>query len=139
MDCTVLQKGKVGKWQVIWCLRRPQIIHDVGSLYISTMWLFNFFLVKRTLKQELQVKETSGKKDQGEFDQHGSTRPSSTIPYLLFPSISYSTSERSFFSSSSSCCSSSLRRFGKPPGPPYSPAGTCRTGTGLLLPKLQKY
>ena len=57
------QTGKVDEWQVIWCLRRPQIIHDVGSLCISTMWLFNFFLVKRTLKQELQVKETSGKRD----------------------------------------------------------------------------
>ena len=23
------QTGKDGEWQVIWCLRRPQIIHDV--------------------------------------------------------------------------------------------------------------
>ena len=59
------QTGKGGKWQVIWCLRRPQIIHDVMSLCMSTMWLFNFFLVKRAMKQELQVKETRGKKDQG--------------------------------------------------------------------------
>ena len=64
------QKGKGGEWQVIWCLRRPHIIHYVGSLCIFTMWLFNFFLVKRTLRQELQVKETSGKRDRGEFDQH---------------------------------------------------------------------
>ena len=35
------QTGKGGEWQVIWCLRRPQIIHDVGSLCISTMWLVN--------------------------------------------------------------------------------------------------
>ena len=57
------QTGKGGKWQVIWCLRRPQLIHDVGSLCISTMWSFNFFLVKRALKQELHMKETSGKRD----------------------------------------------------------------------------
>ena len=25
------QTGKGGEWQVIWCLRRPQIIHDVWS------------------------------------------------------------------------------------------------------------
>ena len=58
------QTGKGGEWQVIWCLRRPQIIHDVGSLCISTMWLFTFFLVKRTLKQGMQVKEKSGIKGQ---------------------------------------------------------------------------
>ena len=43
------QTGKIDEWQVIWCLRRPQIIHDVRSLCISTMWLFNFFLVKKNL------------------------------------------------------------------------------------------
>ena len=86
------QTGKGDEWQVIWSLRRPQIIHDVGSLCISTMWLFNFFLVKRTLKQELQAKETSGKRDRGNLTNMPSstTRLSSTIPYLLFPSISYS-------------------------------------------------
>ena len=31
-----------------------QIIHDVGPLCISTMWLNNFFFVERTLKQELK-------------------------------------------------------------------------------------
>ena len=46
--------GKQGRWQVIWCLRSHQIIHDVGSLCISTMWLLNFFLLERTFKQELQ-------------------------------------------------------------------------------------
>ena len=34
-----------------------------------------------------------------------------------------------YFFEKSSSCSSSLRRFGKPPGPPSSSAGT-----GLLLP-----
>ena len=64
------QTGKGGEVQVTWWLRRPQIIYDDGSLCIFTMWLFNFFLVKRTLKQELKVKETSGKRDWDEFDQH---------------------------------------------------------------------
>ena len=40
------QTRKGGEWQVMWCLRRPQIIHDVRSLCIFTMWLFNFFLVE---------------------------------------------------------------------------------------------
>ena len=62
------QTGKGVEWQVIWRLRRPKLIHDFGSLCISTMWLFNFLLVKRFLEQELQVKETSGKRDQGKFD-----------------------------------------------------------------------
>ena len=29
------QTGKGGEWQVIWCLRRPQLVHNVGSLCIS--------------------------------------------------------------------------------------------------------
>ena len=48
------QTGQGGEWQVILGLGSHQIIHDVGSLRISTMWLFNFFLLERTLKQELQ-------------------------------------------------------------------------------------
>ena len=42
-------------------------LHDFGPLCISTVWFLNFFLVKRTLKQELQVKEASGKRDRGKF------------------------------------------------------------------------
>ena len=57
------QTGQGGMWKV------PQEA-PVGCLCISKMWLFNFFLVKRTLKQELQGKEESVKKDQGEFDHH---------------------------------------------------------------------
>ena len=37
------QTGKGGEWQVIWCLRRPQINYDVGSSCISTMWLLTSF------------------------------------------------------------------------------------------------
>ena len=47
------QTGQRCQWQVIWCLRNHQIIHDVRSLCISTMWFFNFFLLERTLKQEI--------------------------------------------------------------------------------------
>ena len=60
-------------------------IHDFGSLCISTRWLFNFFLVKRTLKQELQVKETSGKRDQGKFDQHALLHHQAVLHYTLPP------------------------------------------------------
>ena len=123
------QQGKGGEWQVIWCLSRPQIIHDFGYFCISIMWLFNFFLVKRTFKQELQVPK--GTRGNLTNMPSSTTRLSSTIPYLLFPSISYSSSSSSFFSSSSSSCSSSLRRFHKPRDPPPSPAGTCKTGTGF--------
>ena len=83
--------------------------------------------MKGTLKQELQVKETSGKRDRGEFDQHALLHHQAVLHYtlpplplhllliiiillllllillLLLP----------------------LRRFGMHPGPPSSPAGTC--------------
>jgi len=79
------QTEKGGEWKVIWCLRRPQIIHDVGFLCISIMWLCNFFLVKRTLKQELQVEETSGKRDRGEFDLHALLHHQAVLHYTLLP------------------------------------------------------
>ena len=79
------QTGKGGKWQVIWCLRRPQKIHDVGSLCISTARLFNFFLVKQTLEQELLLKETSGKRDRGEFDQHALLHHQAVLHYTIPP------------------------------------------------------
>ena len=50
---------------------------------------------------------------------------------LLFPSISSSSSSSFFFSSPSSSFSPYFRRIGRPPGPPSSPAGTSRTGTGV--------
>ena len=113
--------GQGGEWQEIWFLRRHQMMYDVRSLFISTLLLVNFFLEKRTLKQERQGKETSGK---------GTIMPTSTTRLscissssLLFPYTS----------------------FRWPPGPPSSPAGTCRKGTGmsayrpgLLLPQGSK-
>ena len=65
--------------------QEAQIIHDVGSLCISTMWLFNFFLVKRTLKQELQVKETHGKGDRGEFNHYALLHHQAVLHYTLPP------------------------------------------------------
>ena len=41
--------------------------------------------MKKTLKQELQVKETSGKRDQGEFDQHDLLCHLSVLHYTLPP------------------------------------------------------
>ena len=76
------QTGKGAKWQVSWCLRRPQIIQDVGSVCISTKWLFNFFLVKRNLKQELQVKETCGKR---ESNQLAILQHKAVLHYTLSP------------------------------------------------------
>ena len=49
------------------------------------MWSFSFFLVKRTLKQELQVKETSGKRDRREFDQDTLLHHQVFLQYTLPP------------------------------------------------------
>ena len=51
------------------------------------MWLFSFFLVERTLKQELQGKETSGKRDQGEFDHHDLLHHQAVLHILLIPPL----------------------------------------------------
>ena len=60
-------------------------IYDFGSLCISTLWLFQFFLLKRTLKQELQVKETGGKRDRGKFYQHALLHHQAVLHYTLPP------------------------------------------------------
>ena len=72
-------------WQVASDLvpQEAQEIHDFGSLCISSMWLFNFFLVKRILKQELQVNETSGKRDQGIFYLHALLHHQAVLHYTL--------------------------------------------------------
>jgi hypothetical protein len=46
------------------------------------MWLFNFFLVKRNLKQELQVKETFDKR---EFNQLAIFHHKAVLRYTLPP------------------------------------------------------
>ena len=106
------------------------------------MWLFNFFLVKRTLRQELQVQETtSGKMNRGEFDQHALLHHQAVLHYTLPPLplhllliIRILLLLILFL-----ILLLLLRRFGKPPGPPSSPSETCRTGTDLLLPQIPKY
>ena len=60
-------------------------LHGFGSLCISKVWFLNFFLVKRTLKQELQVKEASGKRDREEFDQHALLHHQALLHYTLSP------------------------------------------------------
>ena len=127
-----LKTGHGGEWQVIWCFESHQIIHDVGSLCIYTMWLFNFFLLEIPLKQELPS---------------CTTRLSWIFSsYLLFPSISSLSSSSSFISSPSSSFSPYFRRFDRPPGPPSFPGWTCRTcigmsayRPGLQLPQVSKY
>jgi hypothetical protein len=47
--------------------------------------LFNFFLVKRILKQELQVKETSGNRDRGIFYHHALLHHQAVLQYTLPP------------------------------------------------------
>jgi hypothetical protein len=49
------------------------------------MWLFNLILVKRTLKQELQVKKTSGQRDRGKFNQHALLHHQAVLHYTLPP------------------------------------------------------
>ena len=65
------------------------IIHDFGSLCIFTMWLFNFFLVERTMRQDLQGKETRGKREQCEFDHHTLIHHQAVWHILLIPYLSF--------------------------------------------------
>ena len=77
--------GKQGRVAGELVLQEAEIIYDVGSLCISTMWLFNFFLVKRTLKQELHVKETHGKGNRGEFNHYALLHLQAVLHYTLPP------------------------------------------------------
>ena len=79
--------GKQGRGQVAGDLvpQEAPKIHVFGSLCISTLGLFNFSLVKRTLKQELQVKETSGSRDRGKFYQHALLHHQAVLQYTLPP------------------------------------------------------
>ena len=74
--------GQGGEWQVNWSLWKHNIIYDVKSL-----WLFNFFLLYRTLKQEPQGKEKSGKRDQEKFDNHALLNHKAVMDILLIPQI----------------------------------------------------
>ena len=47
--------------------------------------MFKFFLMKRTLKQELPEKETCGKRDQGEFNQYALLHHQAVLHYTLPP------------------------------------------------------
>ena len=118
------QKGMGGKWQVIWCLRRPHKFMILGLCVSLQCGCLTSSWWKEPWNRSCSWRRQVAKGTEGNFTNMPSstTRLSSTIPYLLFPSISYLLS--------SSSCSSSWRRFGKPPGPPFSPEGSCRTGTG---------
>ena len=105
------------------------------------MWLFNFFLVKRTLRQELQVQETSGKRNRGELDQHALLHHQAVLHYTLPPLPIHLLLIISILLLLILFLILLLlqRRFGKATGPPSSPVETCRTGTDLLLPQIPKY
>ena len=120
----------------------------VGSLFISMLLLFNFFLLERTLRQELQGKETSGKGFMGNLLYIAPLHHQAVLHLLLIPPLSlhlFLIIIILLFPSPFSSLSS-FSRIGRPPRPPCSPAGTCRTGTGvfayqpcLLLPRFQNY
>ena len=97
-------------------------------LCISTMWLFNFFLVGRTSTQDKLVKETQGKgtRERGPWcplrrpgRPASPPHPSSSNPSTLPPSPHHSPP------SPPSPSSGGLK------DPASSPAGTCMTGTGM--------
>ena len=133
------QTGKGGKWQVIWCLRRLQLIHHI-FLCISSMWLFNFFLVKTTLRQELQVQESSGNRNRGEFDLHALLHHRAVLHYTLPPlPLNLLLIINILFILLTLILLLLLKEVWKASIPPSSPAETCRTGTGLLLPQIPKY
>ena len=139
------QTGQGGKWQVIWCFGSQQKAHDVGLLCMSTMWLFNFFLLKRALKQELQKGHYRDQVNLAIMPSSTTSLSCISSSSLLLPPISSSSSSPTFFSYPPSSFFLYFMRLGKPPGPPSSPAGTWKTGTGisayrsgLLLPQVPK-
>ena len=96
------------------------------------MWLFNFFLLVRTLKQKLQKWQLGPRGIWLSCSIAPPGCPGYPLrPSFLFPSISSLSSSSSFFSSSSSFFSPYFRRHGRPRGPPSSPAGTFRTCTEI--------
>ena len=88
------QTGKGGEWQIILCLRRHQLIHDVGSLCISPKGCWTSSWWQEPWSRSCRWRRQVAKGTEGNFTNMPSstTRRSSTITYLLFPSISYSSS-----------------------------------------------
>ena len=77
--CTVLANRE--GWRVAGDLV-PQEAPDNSWCWVF-VYLYN--VVKRTLKQELQVKETSGKRDRVEFDQHALLHHKAVLHHTLPP------------------------------------------------------
>ena len=86
------QTGKGGEWQVNWCLRRPQEFMMLGlslqfGCLTSSWW-------KEPWSSCCRWRRQVEKGTKGNFTNMPSstTRLSSNIPYILFPSIFYSSS-----------------------------------------------
>ena len=107
------------------------LVHLLGFLCITTMWLFNFLLVKKKpLSRSCRGRRQVAKGTKGNLT---TTRLRCIFSsFLLFPSISSWSSSSSFFSVPSCTFHSSFRRFWMPPGPPSSPAGPIGQALGCL-------
>ena len=94
------------------------------------------------MKQEQQVKDTQGKRDRGEFNQHALLHHQAILHYTLPPlplHILLIIIILLIILLSLPLILLLREVWKAPPDPPSSPAATCRTGTGLLLPKVPKY
>ena len=121
---------------VIWCNGSLYTINVVVFLCIFTMCLFNFFSWKEPWSMSCRGRRQVAKRLSGIWPSCPPPPPGCpAYPPNPSPSpfISYSLSSSSFFSSSSSSFYSSFRRLWRPPGPPSSLAGTCKTGTGMSV------
>ena len=79
MVTLIWQTRQDGEWQLIWCLQNQQIVHHVGSLCISTMWLFNFFVA---------VAAKVATPTKGEFDWHALLHHQDVLNILLIRPLS---------------------------------------------------
>ena len=87
------------------------------------------------------MKETSGKRDLGDFDQHALLHHQAVLHYTLPPLPLHMLLIIIILLLLLLTLLLLLlfKEVGKPPGPLSSPAGTCRTSTGLLLPQVLNY